>query len=61
MTGLVNTKQYRLRLTERFVFYDPDHGSYLFRAWPEGAIVTDRSEIKLLEARGAPVERIAID
>jgi hypothetical protein len=49
---------YRLRLTERFVFYDPDHGSHLFREWPEGEIVTDPDEIKLLEGRGAPVERI---
>ena len=58
MTGLVNTRQHRLRLTGRFVFYDPEHGSHLFRDWPEGAIVTDSDEIKLLEAHGAPVERI---
>jgi hypothetical protein len=57
MTEL-NTKQSRLRLTARFVFYDPDRGSHLFREWPEGAIVTDSEDIKLLEARGAPVERI---
>ena len=57
MTEL-NTKRYRLRLTERFVFYDPDHGSYLFREWPEGAIVTDQTEIELLESHAAPVERI---
>jgi hypothetical protein len=60
MTGLVNTKPYHLRLTERFVFYDPDHGSHLFREWPEGAIVTDQTEIELLESRGAPVERIEL-
>ena len=58
VTELVNTQRYHLRLTDRYVFYDPEHGSYLFRAWPEGAIVTDPDEIELLEARGAPVERI---
>jgi hypothetical protein len=52
------SKRYSLRLTERYVFYDPDHGSHLFREWPEGAIVTDQTEIELLEARSAPVERI---
>jgi hypothetical protein len=52
-------KPYHLRLTDRFVFYDPDHGSYLWREWAEGAIVTDSDDIKLLEARGAPVERIS--
>ena len=60
MTEL-NTKQYRLRLTGRYVFYDPDHGSHLFREWPEGEIVTDPDEIKLLEGRGAPVERISLN
>ena len=60
MTEL-NTKRSRLRLTGHYVFYDPEHGSYLFREWPEGAIVTDPDEIKLLEARGAPVEEIEID
>jgi hypothetical protein len=55
MTEALNTAH--LRLTDRFAFYD-EHGSYLWREWPEGAIVTDPSDIKLLEARGAPVERI---
>jgi hypothetical protein len=57
MTGLVNTKPYRLRLTARYGFYD-EHGSRLWREWPDGAIVTDPDEIKLLEGRGAPVETI---
>jgi hypothetical protein len=52
------SKRYSLRLIERYVFYDPDHGSHLFREWPEGAIVTDPDEIKLLEWRGALVEKI---
>lgn len=58
MTELVNTKQYRL--TGDFAFYD-DRGSHLWREWPEGAIVTDQSEIDFLTARGAPVEKIEID
>jgi hypothetical protein len=57
MTEL-NTKQYRLRLTGHYVFYDPEHGSYLFREWAEGAIITDQTEIELLESHAAPVERI---
>jgi hypothetical protein len=52
---------YQLRLTSRFVVYDPAHGLLLWREWPEGAIVTDPDAIELLESRGAPVERIAID
>ena len=48
---------YHLRLTARFAFYD-ERGSHLWREWPAGAIITDRDEIKLLEAQGAPVERI---
>lgn len=58
MSMTIDTKQrYHLRLIERHVFYDID-GSHLWREWPQGAIVTDPDEIKLLEARGAPVERI---
>jgi hypothetical protein len=49
--------KHHLRLTERFAFYD-EHGSHLWRDWPEGAIVTDPHDIELLTARGAPVERI---
>jgi hypothetical protein len=49
------------RLRERFVIYDPDRGAHLWREWREGTIVTDPDESKLLEARGAPVEKIEID
>jgi hypothetical protein len=52
------TSDYHLRLTSRFVVYDPDRGLLLWREWPEGAVVTDPDDIKLLAARGAPVERI---
>jgi hypothetical protein len=58
MTELVNAKRYALRLLERHVFYDIN-GSQLWREWPAGAIVTDSDTIKLLEARGAPIEKIA--
>jgi len=54
----MNTKPYHLRLTGHYVFYDPERGSYLFREWHEGAIVTDQTEIELLESHAAPVERI---
>jgi hypothetical protein len=47
-----------LRLTSRFFAYDPDRGQYVSKSWAEGAIVTDPDEIALLEARGAPFERI---
>lgn len=53
--------RYHLRLTGRFVVYDPERGLLLWREWPAGAIVTDPDEIKLLEGRDAPVERIEID
>jgi hypothetical protein len=56
----VNTRPYRLRLTARFVVYDPERGLLLWREWPEGATVTNQDEIELLTARGAPVERIDV-
>ena len=49
---------YHIRLLERFVLYDPDHGSPLWREWPKEKIVTDPETIKLLTDRGAPVERV---
>ena len=45
----------RLRVMSNYAYYDDDG---LFRAWPEGAVVTDHDEIELLTARGAPVEVI---
>lgn len=67
MTEALNTKQQYaephllyggVRLTSRYVFYDPDRGLHLWREWPEGAIVTDSEQIELLEAHNAPIERI---
>jgi hypothetical protein len=54
----IKPPDHHLRLAARFVVYDPERGLPLWREWPEGAVVTDPSDIKLLEARGAPVERI---
>ena len=51
------TRPYHLRLIEKDVFYDLA-GTQLWREWGEGAVVTDPHDIELLEARGAPVERI---
>jgi hypothetical protein len=48
---------YHLRLTSHYAFYD-EHGSHLWREWPEGAIITDPRDIEILTARDAPVERI---
>jgi hypothetical protein len=45
------------RLCWRFGFYDLT-GSNLWHEWPEGAIVSDPTEIALLRKRGAPIERI---
>ena len=53
-----DNKKYHLRLLERFFHYDTiTSHSYEFQA---GAIVTDPSEIKLLEEKHAPAERIFI-
>jgi hypothetical protein len=60
MTDADTKQRYHLRLKERVAFYD-ERGSHLWREWPEGAVVTDPSEIELLEARGASFERIAIE
>ena len=57
MMEALKTKRH-LRLTDNFVFYDPDHGFHLFRSWRRGTVVTDPDEINFLEARGAPVDRV---
>jgi hypothetical protein len=55
MTSNIKPTPDHLRLTSRFVVYDPDRGLLLWREWPEGAIITDPDDIKLLTARGAPI------
>jgi hypothetical protein len=52
---------HHIRLAARHVVYDPDRGLPLWREWPEGAVVTDPDDIKLLTARGAPFEIIEGD
>ncbi len=54
----MNTKQYHIRLIARFTYYDPDRGAHIYREWAAGEIIADSDTIKLLEARGAPIERI---
>jgi hypothetical protein len=51
-------KRYSLRLIERFGFYDTVK-TQAWHEWQAGATVTDPREIEILEARNAPVERIA--
>jgi hypothetical protein len=59
---LMQAKQrYGVRLRERFVIYAPDRGEHLWREFSPGQIVTDSDTIKLLESRGAPVERISLN
>jgi hypothetical protein len=62
MTESANPKQqrYHLRLTKRFVFYDPDCGSPVWREWPEGAVITDPDAIKIIETHDALFERIDV-
>jgi hypothetical protein len=53
-----DNRKYHLRLLERFFHYDTIGGhSY---GYPAGAVVSDPSEIKLLEEKHAPAERIFI-
>jgi hypothetical protein len=55
---MTTTRKYHLRLLERFFHYDTI-GSHSYE-WQAGAIVTDPNEIKLLEEKHAPTERIYI-
>jgi hypothetical protein len=55
---MTDNRKYHLRLLERFFHYDTI-GSYSYE-WQAGAIVTDPNDIKMLEVRHAPVERIII-
>jgi hypothetical protein len=56
MTDAAKTKRYALRLTERCAFYD--ERTHMFRDMPAGSVISDPALIKLLEARGAPIEII---
>ena len=50
-------RRYRLRLISDHAIYDIA-GSNLWREWRKGAVITDQTEIELLESHAAPVERI---
>ena len=56
---MTDNRKYHLRLLERFFHYD-SVGSQHSYEWQKDAIVTDPSEIKLLEEKHAPTERIFI-
>jgi hypothetical protein len=55
---MTDNRKYHLRLLDRFFHYDTiSSHSY---EWQAGAVVSNPDEIKLLEERHAPVERIII-
>jgi hypothetical protein len=58
MIELVKAKRYHLRLLEQVAFCEEVRVRLLFDQ-PEGTIVSEQAVIDMLEARGAPVERIA--
>jgi hypothetical protein len=58
---MTDNPKYGLRLTERFFFYDPEHGAHVSRQWLKGAVVTDPDAIAFLEQHGAEVERIPLN
>jgi hypothetical protein len=53
----IKPRPYRLRLLERVAFYD-DVKTNRFWDWPKGTIISDQTQIELIEARGGLVERI---
>ena len=53
-----DTKQYHLRLLDRFFLFDPGKGVHVSREWAQGRIIEDPADIALLERYHAPVERI---
>jgi hypothetical protein len=55
---MTDNLKYHLSLLERFFHYDLV-GSHSYE-YPAGAVVSDPSEIKLLEDKRAPTERIFI-
>jgi hypothetical protein len=54
---MTEKRQYHLRLKDRFAWYDTV-GSQMFHEFPAGAVVTNPTEIALLEAHHAPTEKI---
>jgi hypothetical protein len=50
---------YGLRLLERCAFYC--ERTHQFRDWLAGTIINNPTEIEMVEARGAPFERIETD
>jgi hypothetical protein len=50
-------RRYSLRLRERVAWYDTIK-SNMWHDFPAGSVISDPAVIELLEARGAPSERI---
>jgi len=46
-----------VRLVAAYAFLDTEK-THLWKSWPEGTVVTDPDDIKLLEAHGAPIEQV---
>jgi hypothetical protein len=54
---VTENRRYNLRLRDRFSWYDTSR-TQMFHTWAAGTVVTDPSEIALLESAGAPTEKI---
>jgi len=50
-------RKYSLRLREAFSWYDTLK-TQMFHTWPAGTVVTDPTEIEILESAHAQTERI---
>jgi hypothetical protein len=50
-----------VRLTDRFFYFDPDHGAHVSRQWAAGAIVTDPEAIAFLMQHNASTEPVDVD
>jgi hypothetical protein len=57
--GMTEKPHAAVRLTDRFFFYDPDHGAFVSSTFAKGAIVIDPVTIRFLVEHGAPIEPIA--
>jgi hypothetical protein len=57
MTDADTKRRYHLRLTGKFATY-VDSWSQHWNEWTAGSVIEDPAVIELMEARGAPTERI---
>jgi hypothetical protein len=59
-TEASNPRPYHLHLLADCRWYDYQK-SHLFYSWHKGEVVSDPRDIELLEALGAPCERISVN